>query len=193
MCVMDYKAPVAEQRFVLDHVAGIAELAAHDAFAAASSDMVDAIIDGAARFAEGEYAPLNRSGDIQGAKWNGGAVTMPEGFREAYQAFVENGWGAINGPEDFGGQGLPFALFSVVMEDLGSANMGFSLVNMLTPAAIEALMAHGTAEQQAKWLPRLVTGEWSGTMNLTEPQAGDRKSTRLNSSHYCASRMPSSA
>src|SRR3546814_9525648 len=97
---------------------------------------------------------------------------MPEGFREAYQAFVENGWGAINGPEDFGGQGLPFALFSVVMEDLGSANMGFSLVNMLTPAAIEALMAHGTAEQQAKWLPRLVTGEWSGTMNLTEPQAG---------------------
>src|SRR3546814_6351528 len=81
--------------------------------------MVYAIIDGAARFAEVEYAPLNRSGDIQGAKWNGGAVTMPEGFREAYQAFVENGWGAINGPEDFGGQGLPFALFSVVMEDLG--------------------------------------------------------------------------
>src|SRR3546814_10679716 len=102
MCVMDYKAPVAEQRFVLDHVAGIAELAAHDAFAAASSDMVDAIIDGAARLAEGEYAPLNRSGDIQGAKWNGGAVTMPEGFREAYKTFVENGRGAINGPDEIG-------------------------------------------------------------------------------------------
>src|SRR3546814_12245345 len=114
MCVMDYKAPVAEQRFVLDHVAGIAELAAHDAFAAASSDMVDAIIDGAARFAEGEYAPLNRPGDIPGAKWNGGAVTMPEGFREAYQDFVENGWGDNNGQEKFGGQGPPLSLSRVV-------------------------------------------------------------------------------
>src|SRR3546814_7540682 len=180
MCVMDYKAPVAEQRFVLDHVAGIAELAAHDAFAAASSDMVDAIIDGAARFAEGEYAPLNRSGDIQGAKWNGGAVTMPEGFREAYQAFVENGWGAISGPEDFSGQGLPFALFSVVMEDLGSANMGFSLVNMLTPAAIEALMATCPAEQKENRLTRGGHCKWAGTFNLTEPQAGPAVGAQRN-------------
>src|SRR3546814_18827086 len=89
--------------------------------------MVDAIIDGAARFAEGEYAPLNRPGDIQGAKWIGGAVTIPEGFREAYQAFVEYGLGPLNGPANFGWQGLPFALFLLVMEDLGRVTMGFSL------------------------------------------------------------------
>ncbi|MCF8707358.1 acyl-CoA dehydrogenase [Rhizorhapis sp. SPR117] len=169
---MEYKSPTVEQRFVLDHVTRLAELAEHDAFAAASPDMVDAIIEGAGQFAEDEYAPLNRIGDMEGAKWNDGKVTLPEGFRSAYQSFVHNGWGTINGPEAFGGQGLPFSLFSVVMEDLGSANLGFSLVNMLTPAAIEALMAHGTAEQQSKWLPKLITGEWTGTMNLTEPQAG---------------------
>src|SRR3546814_9881771 len=95
------------------------------------------------------------------------------------------------GPEDFGGQGLPFALFSVVMEDLGSANMGFSLVNMLTPAAIEALMAPGTAEQQAKWLPRLVTGEWSGTMNLTEPPAGSDVGALRNRSEEHKSELQS--
>lgn len=169
---MDYKAPTREQRFVLDHVTGIAELSGHNAFAAATSDMIDAIIEGAAQFAEGEYAPLNRIGDLEGAKWQDGSVSLPQGFRDAYQAFVANGWGSINGPEAFGGQGLPFFLFTVVMEDLGSANMAFSLINMLTPGAIEALIAHGTPEQQAKWLPKLVSGEWSGTMNLTEPQAG---------------------
>src|SRR3546814_12206780 len=125
---MDYKAPVAEQRFVLDHVAGIAELAAHDAFAAASSDMLDAIIDGAVRFAEGEYAPLNRSGDIQGAKWNGGAVTMHEGFRKTYQAFVATGCGATNGPEHIAGQGLRFPLCSEGCAELGRAKIGVSLV-----------------------------------------------------------------
>lgn len=98
-------------------------------------DMVDAIAEGACRFSEGEYAPLNRIGDMEGAKWKD-RVTLPDGFRAAYQSFVANGWASINGPETFG-EGLPFSLFSVVMEDLGSANMAFSLVNMLTPAAIE--------------------------------------------------------
>lgn len=169
---MDYKAPIPEQRFVLDHVTGIAELASHNAFAAATPEMVGAIVEGIAQFAEGEYAPLNRIGDQEGAKWRDGKVALPAGFREAYRAFVANGWGSINGPEAFGGQGLPFSLFSLVMEDLGSANLAFSLVNMLTPGAIEALMAHGSAQQQAKWLPKLVSGEWTGTMNLTEAQAG---------------------
>jgi 3-(methylthio)propanoyl-CoA dehydrogenase len=162
---MTYTPPVAEQRFVLDHVVRIGELVD-------DTDLVDAIIEGAGAFAAGEYAPLNRVGDQVGALWEDGKVIMPEGFREAYQAYVESGWGSINGPEAFGGQGLPFALATVVMEDLGSANMGFSLINMLTPGAIEALVSHGSPEQQATWLPKLITGEWNGTMNLTEPQAG---------------------
>ncbi|MCJ8158409.1 acyl-CoA dehydrogenase [Sphingomonas sp. LaA6.9] len=169
---MTYVAPVSEQRFVLEHVVKIGELADTEKYAAASPDMVDAILEGAGQFAEGEYAPLNRAGDEIGAQWKDGVVTMPPGFREAYQAFVDGGWGSINGPEAYGGQGLPYALATVIMEDLGSANMGFSLCNMLTPGAIEALIAYGTDEQKAAWLPRLITGEWTGTMNLTEPQAG---------------------
>jgi len=162
---MTYAPPVTEQRFVLDHVVRIGELVE-------DADLIDAIVEGAGAFAAGEYAPLNRIGDQVGARWQDGQVTMPKGFRSAYQAFVESGWGSINGPTAFGGQGLPYALATVVMEDLGSANMGFSLINMLTPGAIEALVSHGTPEQQATWLPKLITGEWNGTMNLTEPQAG---------------------
>lgn len=169
---MTYTPPVNEQRFVLDHVVKIGELADTARYAAASPDMVDAILDGAGAFAAGEYAPLNRAGDQIGAQWSDGIVTLPPGYREAYAAFVESGWGSINGPEAFGGQGLPYALATVVMEDLGSANMGFSLVNMLTPGAIESLVAHGSQEQQSLYLPKLITGAWTGTMNLTEPQAG---------------------
>ncbi|HYZ47555.1 MAG TPA: acyl-CoA dehydrogenase [Sphingomonas sp.] len=162
---MTYTPPTAEQRFVLDHVVRIGELVD-------DADLVDAIVEGAGAFAAGEYAPLSRIGDEVGALWEDGKVVMPEGFRAAYRAFVESGWGSINAPEAFGGQGLPFALATVAMEDLGTANMGFSLINMLTPGAIEALVSHGSPEQQATYLPKLVTGEWNGTMNLTEPQAG---------------------
>jgi alkylation response protein AidB-like acyl-CoA dehydrogenase len=162
---MTYTPPVSEQRFVLDHVVGIAELVD-------DSDLVDAIIEGAGAFAAGEYAPLNRIGDEEGARWDDGKVVMPEGFRAAYQAFVQSGWGSVNAPEAFGGQGLPYALATVVMEDLGTANMGFSLINMLTPGAIEALVSHGSPDLQVAYLPKLVTGAWNGTMNLTEPQAG---------------------
>jgi alkylation response protein AidB-like acyl-CoA dehydrogenase len=162
---MTYTPPVTEQRFVLDHVVRIGELVD-------DSDLVDAIVEGAGAFAAGEYAPLNRVGDEVGARWKDGDVMMPEGFRAAYQAFVEGGWGSISAPEAFGGQGLPHSLATVVMEDLGTANMGFSLINMLTPGAIEALVSHGAPELQTAYLPKLVTGEWNGTMNLTEPQAG---------------------
>ncbi len=169
---MSYTPPISEQRFVLDHVVRIDELAADARYAAATPDMVDAILEGAGAFAAGEYAPLNRVGDEIGARWADGKVTMPPGFREAYQAFVEGGWGSISGPEAYGGQGLPNVLGTVIMGDLGTANMGFSLINMLTPAAIESLISTGTDAQRDAYLAKLITGEWNGTMNLTEPQAG---------------------
>ncbi len=169
---MTYTPPVADQRFVLDHVVRIDELAGHNAFAEATPDLVDAILEGAGAFAAGEFAPLNRVGDEVGAKWAPEGVTLPPGFREAYRGYVEGGWGTLAGPPDHGGQGLPLVLATVVMEDLGSANMAFSLVTMLSAGAVEALRHHGSPEMQERWLPKLVTGEWTGTMNLTEPQAG---------------------
>jgi 3-(methylthio)propanoyl-CoA dehydrogenase len=169
---MTYTPPIAEQRFVLETVTRIDELAATDRFAAASPDMVDAILEGAGSFAHGEWGPLNWVGDQHGAQWKDGAVMMPPGFKEAYKAYVEGGWGSLDGPENFGGQGLPFALATVVLEDLGTANMAFTLCPMLTVGAIEAIAQHGSDEQRDHYLPKLVTGEWTGTMNLTEPQAG---------------------
>jgi alkylation response protein AidB-like acyl-CoA dehydrogenase len=169
---MTYRPPIAEQRFVLDHCARIADLAAHDRYAAATPDMIDAILDGVGALAANEWAPLNRVGDTDNPKWRDGTVTMPPGFKEAYRAYVEGGWGTLDCDPDFGGQGLPFALATVVQESLGSANMGFNLCPMLTVGAIEAIHAHGTPDQKAAYLPKLISGEWTGTMNLTEPQAG---------------------
>jgi alkylation response protein AidB-like acyl-CoA dehydrogenase len=113
------------------------DLFGHNQFAEATPDLVDAILEGAGAFAAGEFAPLNRVGDTVGARWTDGKVTMPPGFSEAYQAYVEGGWGTLAGPVEHGGQGLPFTLATVVMEDLGSANMAFSLCMMLTPGAVE--------------------------------------------------------
>jgi alkylation response protein AidB-like acyl-CoA dehydrogenase len=163
---------LAEQRFVLDHIVGIADLAATDRFAAASEDVIDAVLAGAGQFAVGEWAPLNRIGDRVGAQWTPQGVRMPEGFLAAYRAYVEGGWGTIGVPEAWGGQGLPFALQAAVQETLGTANMAFSLCPMLTMGAIEVLSHHGSQGQQAAYLPKLATGEWTGTMNLTESQAG---------------------
>ncbi len=162
----------ADQRFVLDHVARIADLAATDRFAAASDDVVDAVLEGVGQLAAGEWAPLLRAGDTVGAKWTPAGVVMPDGFVKAYHDYVEGGWGTIGVPEEFGGQGLPFVIQTAVLDTLGTANMGFALAPTLTVGAIEALAHHGSPEQQALYLPHLATGEWTGTMNLTEPQAG---------------------
>ncbi|HEY0958018.1 MAG TPA: acyl-CoA dehydrogenase [Novosphingobium sp.] len=169
---MDFIPPTAEQVFALRVSAGIAELAGHDRFASASADMVEAIAEGIGSFASGVWAPLNRRGDIEGAKLENGVVRLPDGYAEAYREFVSAGWNAVAAPEEFGGQGLPFSLACCVLEALGAANLAFSLLPMLTVGAIEALHRHGSKEQQAKYLARLVSGEWAGTMNLTEPQAG---------------------
>ncbi|GGA56710.1 acyl-CoA dehydrogenase [Sphingomonas psychrolutea] len=162
----------ADQRFVLDHVARIADLAATDRFAAASDDVVDAVLEGVGQLAAGEWAPLLRAGDTVGAKWTPEGVVMPDGFVKAYHDYVEGGWGTIGVPEEFGGQGLPFVIQTAVLDTLGTANMGFALAPTLTVGAIEALAHHGSPEQQALYLPHLATGAWTGTMNLTEPQAG---------------------
>lgn len=169
---MSFTAPVTEQRFVLNVVAGLSELADSDRFATVSADLVDAVLEGAGQFAEGEWAPLDRIGDTVGARLTEAGVVMPEGYPAAYRAYVEGGWGTIGSPEAFGGQGMPFALSTAVLETLGGANMGFALCPTLTVGAIEALAHHGSPEQQALYLPKLATGEWTGTMNLTEPQAG---------------------
>ena len=152
--------------------AGIAELAASERFAAAEDDMVEAIVEGVGQFAAGEFAPLNRVGDLEGARLENGKVRLPDGFEEAYAHYVEQGWNAIASPVDHGGQGLPFTLSCNVLENLGTANMAFNLLPMLSVGAIEALEHHGSADQQRKYLPNLVSGAWSGTMNLTESQAG---------------------
>jgi alkylation response protein AidB-like acyl-CoA dehydrogenase len=134
--------------------------------------MVEAIVEGIGAFAAGEWAPLNRIGDQQGAILANGTVSLPAGFADAYHHYVEQGWNAIAGEPEFGGQGLPFTLSANVIENLGSANMAFGLLPMLTVGAIEAISHHGSGAQKDMYLAKLISGEWSGTMNLTEPQAG---------------------
>ena len=169
---MTYTPATQDQLLAIRVNAGIEELAQSEKFAAAEPDMVEAIVGGIGEFAAGEWAPLNRVGDLEGAKLENGVVTLPDGFAAAYEHYVEQGWNAISGPTEFGGQGLPFTLSCNVLENLGTANMAFNLLPMLSVGAIESLEHHGSPELQQKYLPKLVSGEWSGTMNLTEPQAG---------------------
>ncbi len=169
---MSFTAPSREQNFVLKHIANVGALAEHERFAGASEDMVEAIVEGIGQFAAGEFAPINRIGDTVGAKWNDGAVTMPAGFKEAYGQFVEGGWASIDGSEEFGGQGLPYSLSALVLETCGAANFAFTLCPMLSFGAVEAIHAHGSDEQKATYLQKMISGAWTGTMNLTEPQAG---------------------
>lgn len=167
-----FAPPTQDQLLAIRVNAGIEELAQTEKFAHAEEDLVEAIVGGVGQFAAGEFAPLNRIGDLEGAKLDNGVVRLPDGFKEAYDAYVEQGWNAISSPEEHGGQGLPFTLGCNVLENLGSANMAFNLLPMLSVGAIEALEHHGSKDQQAKYLPNLVSGLWSGTMNLTEPAAG---------------------
>nr|WP_298931754.1 acyl-CoA dehydrogenase [uncultured Erythrobacter sp.] len=167
-----YTPPTQDQLLAIRVNAGIEEIAASEKYAHAEADLVEAIVDGVGQFAAGEFAPLNRIGDLEGAKLENGVVRLPDGFKEAYDSYVEQGWNAIASPEAHGGQGLPFTLSCNVLENLGSANMAFCLLPMLSVGAIEALEHHGSADQQATYLPDLVSGKWSGTMNLTEPAAG---------------------
>ncbi|MEP3225006.1 MAG: acyl-CoA dehydrogenase [Parasphingorhabdus sp.] len=169
---MSFTAPSREQNFVLKHIANVGALAEHERFSGASEDMVEAIVEGIGQFAAGEFAPINRTGDTVGALWQDGNVTMPAGFKDAYSQFVAGGWASIDGPEEFGGQGLPYSLSALILETCGAANFAFTLCPMLSFGAVEAIHAHGNDEQKATYLEKMISGEWTGTMNLTEPQAG---------------------
>jgi alkylation response protein AidB-like acyl-CoA dehydrogenase len=167
-----YVAPLKDMMFVLTELAGLDKVAALPGYEEATADVVEAILDESAKFTGGVLAPLNWTGDQEGAKWAEKAVTMPKGFKEAYAQFVENGWNALGGNPEHGGQGLPKVVSAAVQEMWKSANMSFSLCPLLTLGAIEALELFGTDGQKAMYLPNMVSGKWTGTMNITEPQAG---------------------
>jgi 3-(methylthio)propanoyl-CoA dehydrogenase len=169
---MVFKAPVQEQLFVLNTITGMDTLAANPRFAEATPDMVQAIVEGVGSFAEATFAPLNRIGDTIGAQCIDGKVIMPTGYVAAYQAYVDGGWGSINAPAEFGGMGLPFSMATMALDSLGGANMAFALCPILSVGSIESIYHHGSDAQKATYLPKLSTGAWTGTMNLTEPQAG---------------------
>jgi alkylation response protein AidB-like acyl-CoA dehydrogenase len=167
---MTFRAPVRDLAFALKTV-GHPELAAR-AFPDLDADTVQAVLEAAGAFADNELAPLNRIGDLEGAKYANGAVTAAPGFAVAYKAFAQQGWNSLAADPEFGGQGLPKAMELAVFEMAHAANMAFGLCPMLTQAAVEALTLHGTERQKRLVLPKLVSGEWTGAMVLTEPQAG---------------------
>ena len=167
-----YAAPLRDMRFVLKELAGLEQVARLPGYADASPDLVDAVLEEAAKFAATVLAPLNSSGDRAGARWDKQAVTMPPGFREAYRQFAENGWAGLASNPEYGGQGLPLLVSAAVQEMWKSANMAFSLCPMLSIGAAETIEMVASEDQKARFLPPLVSGEWTGTMNLTEPQAG---------------------
>ena len=169
---MAYTAPVEDLAFALESVADLSRLEALGTFDAYDPSLISPIVDEAGKLAHDILAPLNPVGDTHGAVLNEAGVKSAPGFAEAYAQFREGGWMGLAVPEEWGGQGLPKALALAVMETFHAANMAFGLCPMLSFGAIEALLAHGTDEQKAVYLPKLVSGDWTGTMNLTEPQAG---------------------
>ncbi|KAF4533652.1 hypothetical protein B566_EDAN005701 [Ephemera danica] len=168
----DYRAPIKDMRFLMDEVAGFKELSQIPAYAEATPDMADAILEEAAKFSGEVLAPLNRIGDQQGCKLTPAGVTTPPGWKEAYKAFCDAGWNGIACPPEHGGHGQPATLAVAVKEMIMSANLSFSLGPLLTTGAVEALLTCASDELKAIYLEKMVTGAWTGTMNLTEPQAG---------------------
>ncbi len=169
---MPYRAPVAEMRFVMYQVLDAGRLAGTERFAEATSETVAAILDEAAKLSEDVLAPLRRAGDLYPARLENGVVRATPGFAQAYRAIAEGGWVGMTAEPEHGGMGLPVTLLTCVNEMIASANMALSLCPLLSLGQIDALAAHGDAALKELYLPRLVSGDWTGTMNLTEPQAG---------------------
>ena len=167
-----YIAPVKDMLFNMNELAGLQEIAGLPGNEDVSADLVEAILDEAGKFASEVVDPLNKVGDKQGNKWDNGVVTTADGFKEAYASFCETGWNGMPASTEFGGQGLPVTVSTAVLEMWKSASISFSLCQMLTLGAVEAIAHHGSDALKATFLPNMVSGKWTGTMNLTEPQAG---------------------
>lgn len=167
-----YRAPVEEMRFLLQEVLHVQEILEWDGFKGIPAEVIDAVLEGAALFSQGKLAPLNRSGDKEQASYVEGRVRMPKGFSKAYQTFAADGWNALPFDPVYGGQGLPWMVSSMVSEMISGANMAFGLCPLLTQGVVELLSHYGTDEQKETYLHPLVSGIWTGTMCLTEPQAG---------------------
>ena len=187
-----YVAPLKDMRFVLQELAGLTEVAKLPGYEDADLDTVDAILEEASKFASEVLDPINYSGDQEGSKWRDGEVRTPKGFSEAYQQFCAGGWNALPFDHQWGGQGLPRLVSTPVQEMWKSSNMSFSLCPLLTQGAIEALILRGSDELKQVYLPKMVEGRWTGTMNLTEPQAGSdlslvRTKAERQGDHYLIS------
>src|SRR6187399_2165629 len=169
---MSYIAPVNDMLFCMKELADLDAIARLPGFDHADLDTAQAVLEECAKFAEGVVSPLNVDGDRNPSSWKAGEVTTTPGFKEAFRQFGEGGWQGLQHPADFGGQGLPKTIGAACIEMINSANLSFSLCPLLTDGAIEALLVAGTREQQEQFIPKMISGEWTGTMNLTEPQAG---------------------
>ncbi len=185
----EYRPPVDEMLFILESVAGIDGVAGLPGCEMLSAELARSVMDEAGELAANVIAPLNTQGDQTGAAVANGSVQVPEGFREAYEAFVEGGWGGISAPEAYGGQGLPQLISMPVQEMWQSANLAWSLCPLLSQGALHALELYASDELRQQFLPQLVSGEWTGTMNLTEPQAGSdlglvRSQAKPENGHY---------
>jgi len=167
-----YAAPLKDMKFVMNELAGLAEVAQLPGYADATPDTVDAILEEAGKFASGVLDPINHSGDQEGSKWTAEGVKTPKGFREAYKQYIEGGWAALPFEPEWGGQGLPKLVATAVEEALTSSNMSFTLCPLLTQGAIHALELCGSEALKKTFMGKMIAGQWTGTMNLTEPQAG---------------------
>jgi 3-(methylthio)propanoyl-CoA dehydrogenase len=167
-----YAPPLRDMLFAMKEFGGLDAVLAQPGNEELSTDLVEAILDEASKFASSVLAPINKQGDVQGCRWNDGVVTTADGFKQAYAGFCESGWNGMPARTEFGGQGMPTLLSTAVLEMWKASNMAFSLCQMLTLGAVEAIAHHGSDELKRVYLPAMVEGRWTGTMNITEPQAG---------------------
>jgi len=189
---MSYTAPTKDLMFACLELADLEGIQKLPGYEEVNQELVEAILEEAGKFGSEVLAPINHSGDMQGARLIDGQAVTADGWKEAYQQFIESGWNGLPFDPEVGGQGLPWVVSTAVNEIWHASNMSFALCPLLTQGAIEAVLAHGSEQQKETYLGKLVTGEWTGTMNLTEPQAGSdlaavRAKAKPNGDHYLIS------